>query len=169
MKIFETGKLWPYAIAGAITMVFGFCVTTIIVTSKADIQESNAYMTYYQDADANANTLIKNRMAFDKKINIQFIAKQLQADGTTLEYKVTDKVGNAINNAKLKLLITRPETHTLDKTLEHTNVKDGMYSFENVKFPKPGIYNLIVKVEVGNLSRFYNIKADTRYKKIIEF
>ncbi len=165
----STGKSWPYAIAAAITMVFGFCVATIVVTSKADIQESNEYMTHYQDADANANKLIQSRIAFDKNVKIEYVKKQLSADGTNIEYKITDINGNPINNAKLKVLVSRPETHTLDKDLENPVVENGTYKFVDVSFPKPGVYNLIAKVEVGNLSRFYNIKADTRYSNAFEF
>jgi hypothetical protein len=165
----KSGKIWPYILGGSITMVFGFCVATIVVTGKADIQESNAYMTHYQDADAKANDFIEARIAFNKNVNIEYLPKQLNQDGTDLEYKITDKNGNAVNNAKLKILISRPETHALDQKLNAPSVVDGKYTFKNVKFAKPGVYNFIAKVEVGDLSRFYNIKADTRYKNAFEF
>jgi len=165
----SNGRAWPYFIGGAITLVFGFCVATIVVTSKANIQESNQYMTYYQNADAKANDLIKDRIAFDKSYKIEYISKQLSANGTTIEYKITDIDGNPINNAKLKVLVSRPETHTLDKDLENPVVENGIYKFKDVTFSKPGVYNLIAKVEVGSLSRFYNIKADTRYSNAFEF
>jgi len=165
----SSGRAWPYAIAGAITIVFGFCVATIVVTSKADIQESNDYMTYYQDADAKANDLIQSRIAFNKHCKIEYQAKQLNEKGTTLEYKITDLQGNPINNAKLKLQISRPETHTLDQNLENPIVENGIYKFKDIKFARPGVYNLIARVQVGDLSRFYNIKADTRYKNSFEF
>ena len=165
----KSGKIWPYILGGSITMVFGFCVATIVVTSKANIQESNTYMTYYQDADAKANELIKARIAFDKQINVNFIQKQLEKNGTDITYTINDKNGNAINNAKLSVLVSRPETHTLDQELNNPSITNGKYTFVNVKFEKPGVYNFIAKVEVGNLSRFYNIKADTRYKNAFEY
>ena len=165
----SSGRIWPYAIGIAITMVFGFCVTTIVVTSKADIQESNDYMTNYQDADANANDLIQSRIAFKKHYKIEYQAKKLDEKGTTLEYKITDLQGTPIDNAELKLQISRPETHTLDQILENPVVENGTYKFEDVKFSRPGVYNLIAKVQVGDFSRFYNIKADTRYKNSFEF
>jgi len=165
----KSGKIWPYILGGSITLVFGFCVATVVVTSQAGIQESNAYMTHYQDADARGNDLIEARIAFNKKIDIKYIQKQLQETGTDIEYKITDKNGNAINNAKIKILVSRPETHSLDQTLENPVVNNGTYTFSNVKFPKPGVYNFIAKVDVGDLSRFYNIKADTRYENAFEF
>ena len=72
------GRIWPYAIGGAITLVFGFCVATIVVTSKADIQKSNAYMTYYQDADSMANEFIEAKIKFDKKYKVSYINNGLK-------------------------------------------------------------------------------------------
>jgi len=165
----SSGRVWPYAIGGAITLVFGFCVATIIVTGKADIQESNAYMTHYQDADANANKLIEARIAFDKACNVVFIDNKLKNENSIVQYKVTDKNGNAINSAKLKVLISRPETHSFDQELKDPKIENGVYTFENVAFAKEGVWNFIAKIDVGDLSRFYNIKADTRYNNSYEF
>jgi nitrogen fixation protein FixH len=163
------GKIWPYAIGMSITLVFGFCVATIVVTSKANIQESNAYMTYYQDADAKANDLIKAQMAFNKKYKIEYISQGISESGSTLHYRVTDINSNPVNNAKLIVAISRPETNEFDVTLENPKVENGVYIFENVKFPKAGVWNIIAKVSVGDDYRFYNIKADTRIKEAFEF
>jgi len=169
MKNKQSGRVWPYAIGISITLVFGFCVATIVVTSKADIQESNAYMTYYQDADAKANELIQARIAFDKNCKIEYIDTDLKESGSVVKYKISDTELNAINSAKLKVLVSRPETHLYDQELTNPKVENGVYTFNNVKFPKAGVWNLIAKVNVGDLERFYNIKADTRSKNSYSF
>jgi nitrogen fixation protein FixH len=150
-------------------MVFGFCVATIVVTQSANIQESDVYMTHYQDADANANDLIKARIAFDKSCNIEYLSKGISESGSIVQYRVTDKNSNSINGATLKLLITRPETDEFNHELENPTVENGVYTFKDVKFPKAGVWNITAKVDVGNLSRFYNIKADTRAKEVFEY
>jgi hypothetical protein len=169
MKLLKSGKLWPYAIGGAITLVFGFCVTTIVVTSKADIQKSDAYMTYYQDADANVNDYIQEKIFFDKKYNIKFLPVALGKKDTLIQYKLTDKMGNPIDNAKMILAISRPETEEYKQTLKDTKVSNGIYTFKDANFPKVGLWNLILKVSVGKNYRFLNIKADTRSNKFHEF
>jgi len=73
MSIIKSGKLWPYAIGLAIAGVFGLGAWTITETEKAHIQESDAYMTNYQDADAKANDLIKSRIAFDKQYKLKYV------------------------------------------------------------------------------------------------
>jgi len=55
----SSGRAWPYAIGGAIILVFGFCVATVVTTSKAHIQMSDQYMTKYQHANTIANDVIK--------------------------------------------------------------------------------------------------------------
>ena len=165
----SNGRIWPYIIGGSITIVFGFCVTTVVVTQSASIQESDVYMTHYQDADAKANDYIKARIAFDKNCKIEYISEGISKNGSVVKYRVTDLNNNAINSAKLKILITRPETKEFNQELENPKVDNGVYSFDNVKFPKNGVWNIMAKVDVGNLSRYYNIKADTRAKSSYEY
>jgi len=150
-------------------MVFGFCVATIVVTQSANIQESDTYMTHYQDADAKANDLIEARIAFDKNCKIEYVSEGISESGSPVKYRVTDRNSNAINNAKLKLLITRPETTEFNLELENPKVENGVYTFENVKFPKAGVWNIMAKIDIGNLSRYYNIKADTRATSSYEY
>jgi len=164
----SSGKIWPIAIAISITMVFLLGVGTIIVTSKADIQPSERYMTYYQDADAKANDLINARIDFDNKYKISYISDGI-ATGKTVSYKLTDVEGNPINNAKLLLATSRPETNVFDQRLDEPQVKDGVYTFDGLKFPKAGVWNLEAKITVADKSRFYNIKADTRTTNSYEF
>jgi len=165
----SNGRVWPYAIGGAITLVFGFCVATVVVTSQANIQGSDAYMTYYQDADAQANEYIKARIAFDKKYKVAYITDGISEKGSVISYRVTDIKGNPVNSATIVLATSRPETNEYDQKLTNPEVKDGVYSFKGALFPKIGVWNLIAKVTVGDDYRFINIKADTRIKEAFEF
>ena len=162
MSIIKSGKLWPYAIGLAITGVFGLGVWTIIETGKADIQPSDAYMTNYQDADANANKLIKSRIAFDKDYRLKFVSDKISEEGGDVKYKLTTKDGKAVKGAKMLLEISRPEVDTYTKKFTNPAFEEGIYVFHDVKFPKVGVWNLLLKVDVGDKSRFYAIKTDTR-------
>ena len=165
----SSGRIWPYIIGGSITLVFGFCVATIVVTQSAHIQPSDTYMTYYQNADANVNKLIEARIAFDKKYKIEYLADGISAKDSVIKYKVTDVNGKSINSAKMLLATSRPETDVYNQKLESASVTDGVYSFKGAEFPKVGVWNLIAKVTIGSDSRYYNIKADTRIKEAFEF
>ncbi len=165
----SSGRVWPYILGGAITLVFGFCIATIVVTSKADIQPSDSYMTYYQDADANANKLIKATLAFDKKYTIEYIPKKLTSKDATVSFSVKDKHGKSIENAQIILAISRPEVEKFNKTIKNPKEVNGTYVFSGLEFAKAGVWNLIAKVSVGKDYKFYNIKADTRNANFYEF
>ncbi|WP_428739728.1 FixH family protein [Sulfurimonas sp.] len=165
----SSGKIWPYIVGGSITLVFGFCVATIMVTSKANIQESNAYMSKYQDADAKANEFINAQIAFDKKYNFTYVTEGIGGEIPLLKYKVTDKNNSSVNDAKIILHISRPETAEFNQELNEATCEDGVYTFSGAKFPKVGVWNIIARVQVGDDYRFLNIKADTRIKEAFEF
>jgi nitrogen fixation protein FixH len=169
MKLLESGRLWPYAVGMAITLVFGFCVATVIVTSKADIQPSDAYMVKYQEADAKANDYILAKIAFDKKYKIAYITESIGEENPKIRYELKDLNGKPVDNAEIVIAISRPETNKFDQSLKEAKVQDGVYTFEGAKFPKAGMWNIIAKVKVGDDYRFLNIKADTRTKEAFEF
>ena len=165
----NSGKIWPIAIGISIAGVFAMSVATIIITGKADIQKSDAYMTYYQDADAKANNFIESRILFDKKYNIKYINNGISKNGSDIAFKITTKDNKVVNSANVVISISRPETEIFNKKYENPTVKDGVYTFKNIKFPKDGVWNIIAKFKVQKDSRFLNIKADTRDKKIKYF
>jgi len=168
MKILESGKLWPIGIALAITGVAGFCVWTVSVTSKASIQESDAYMTSYQTADAKINDYIKAKIAFDKQYKLKYLTKKLTENGCDIKYSLTTLDGKPVKDATMFLAISRPETQVYDKKMKNPTYENGVYIFKDVKFPKKGVWNLLLKVNVGKNYCFYEIKADTRAKHKIK-
>jgi len=165
----SSSKVWPIGIGLSIAAVFGMSVATVIITGQANIQKSDAYMTYYQEADAKANDFIEKRIAFNKKYKIEYINNGISQNGSDVSFKVVTKDNKAVNNAKVIISISRPETDKFNKKYESLVIKDGVYTFKDVKFPKAGIWNIIAKVEVGQDSRFLNLKVDTRNKKIKYF
>ena len=165
----SNGRIWPYTIAFLITMVFGFCVATIMVANSLPVEKSDSFMSYYQDVDANANKLIQARIDFNKKYKLEYITSQINAKGTVFKYKIMDMDLNPVSDAKIKLIITRPNTHKYDIELDNPRFKNGVYLFPNTVLPKEGRWDIMAKINVGKLQRFYNFKTDTRTTKIVEY
>jgi len=168
MKNSWSARIWPYAIGGSIVLVFGFCVATVMIVESANVQQTNEYMTNYQQAEINANDYINNKIAFDKKYKIVYIPSALKKN-TPVAFKVTDLSGKSVKGAKLTILVSRPETHLYDQKIQSESQENGNYIFKDVKFEKIGIWDIITKVEVGKYSRFYNIKVDTRNTNFTEY
>ncbi len=168
-KITSSGKIWPYAIGISIVLVFGACIGTIVVASKLPVEKSDTYMMGYHEADAYANDIINARIEFDKKYKIIYINNGINTKNSVLTYKVTDINSNPIDNAQIKVVVTRPNNHKYDQELTNPKVANGLYTFENIKLAEEGRWDVMAKINVDNLERFYNFKADTRTKKISEY
>lgn len=163
------GRVWPYAISISIILVFGACVGTIVVTSTMPVEKSDTYMMGYHEADAMANELIQAQIAFDKKYTVEYITDGLALDSSVLKYKITDNNNQAVNNAEFKTIITRPNNHKNDQELISPKVENGVYTFESVKLPLEGRWDIMAKINIGEDSRFFNVKADTRNKEFKEY
>jgi len=163
------GKIWAYSVGFSIILVFGFCVATVLITSNAGIQVTNEYMTNYQQAEINANNYINNRINFEKKYKIKYVYSKMKEDDSKVKFEVLDLNGKSVENAKINILVSRPDTHIYDQKLSNTTYENGIYVFSGVKFPKVGIWGIIAKVKVAKDSRFYNIKVDTRHSGFVEY
>jgi len=126
-------------------------------------------MMAYQDADADANKIIKARIAFNKKYKIEYVTDGLSQESTVIKYKIYDGKFNPVNNAKLKVIITRPNNHKHDQELNNPTVENGIYTFTSTTLPEAGRWDVMAKVNIDDLQRFYNVKADTRAKEAFEY
>ena len=165
----NSGKIWPYAIGTSIVLVFGACVATVVIATKLPVEKSDTYMTYYQDADKNANKLIRAEIAFNKKYKIEYVTDEFSCEKSTLKYKVTDIESNPVPNAKIKVIVTRPNNHKHDQELVDSRFENGVYVFDSIKLPQKGRWDIMARVDVGELQRFYNVKTDTRTKEFKEY
>jgi nitrogen fixation protein FixH len=165
----SNGRIWPYAIGASILLVFGACVATIVITSTLPVENSDTYMMGYHEADAKANELIQARIDFNKEYKVEYVTESLHVEGSVIKYKVMDISNKPINNAILKVIVTRPNNHKHDQELTNPSVENGIYTFSSITLPQEGRWDIMAKVNVGQLQRFHNTKADTRYKEAYEY
>jgi nitrogen fixation protein FixH len=168
--IISSGKIWPYAISIAILTFFGAIVFSISwILKEAPVQKSDTYMMGYHHADLNANDIIQAEIDFNRKYKISYETEFLAQEGATLKYKVTDLEDNTLNNATMKIIITRPEHHRYKQELINPSIENGLYSFSGFTLEKPGRWDIMAHVQVGEVERFYNVKADTRSEESVEY
>ena len=163
------GTKWPIIIALSIVGVIGACVWTIKVALNNPVEMSNYGMQDYHQYDSDVNQIIAEKIAFDQNYTIEFLTPQITEKGSILEYKVSDKSGNAVNDAKVEIILTRPDIKEFDMNLSNPVVNEGKYTFSPIDLPKAGRWDIMAKVSVGTLKRYYNLQADTRKPEISEF
>jgi nitrogen fixation protein FixH len=165
----SNGRVWPYAIGASILFIFGACVATIVVTSTMPVEKSDTYMMGYQEADASANEIIEAQIAFDKKYKIEYITDSLSTDKSVIRYKVYDGAFNPVNNATIKVVVTRPNNHKYDQELLNPKVENGIYTFDAITLAESGRWDIMAKINVDKLQGFYNVKADTRVSEVTRY
>ncbi|MFZ2889481.1 FixH family protein [Sulfuricurvum sp.] len=163
------GTKWPIIIGLSIVGVIGACVWTIKVAINNPVEMSEYGMQNYHEYDRDANEIIEAKIAFDRKYSITFLTSQIAQKGTVIEYNLSDKMGNMVNDAKIDVILTRPDMNKFDINLSIATVVDGKYTFSAVDLPKAGRWDIMAKVSVGDDQRYYNIKADTRNSINTEF
>ncbi|QOY54495.1 FixH family protein [Candidatus Sulfurimonas marisnigri] len=163
------GRIWPYAIGISIMLVFSACIVTVVVANTLPVENSDTYMMGYHEADAKANELIQAKIAFDEKYKIEYITDALHVEGSTIKYRVTDVNSQPVNSAKIKVIVTRPNNHKHDQELINPSVENGIYTFNTIKLPQEGRWDIMAKANVLDVQRFYNVKADTRAKEAFEY
>jgi nitrogen fixation protein FixH len=163
------GTKWPIIIAFSIVGIIAACVITVKVALNNPVQMSDYGMQNYHSYDANVNDIINAKIAFDQKYSIAFLTSQIHEKGTVIEYRVTDKSGNAVNDAKVEAVLTRPDNTNFDINLSQPSVSEGKYIFKAVDLPKVGRWDILAKISVGDDQRYFNLKADTRNPNTFEF
>ncbi|PLY16688.1 FixH family protein [Sulfurimonas xiamenensis] len=165
----KSAKIWPYSIVISITLVFIACVATIVIANKLPVEKSDTYMMGYHEADAKANEILKSAIEFNKRYKIEYISDELSSKNCIVKYRVMDSASSPVNNADIKIVITRPNNHKYDQELSNPVIENGIYTFRATKLPQEGRWDIMAKVKVEDIQRFYNIKADTRSKEVIEY
>ncbi len=160
---------WPYGIALSFILIIGLIYATIVVSLEYPVEQSDINLQNYHAYDKNVNDFIQKQIAFDKLYTLSYEGEPVNAEATVLRYKITDKAGKPVNNAQIKVMVTRPDTHKFDMPLEKFSVAEGIYTSETITLPKAGRWNLIANIIVDGHERYLNLKADTRYPNVFEY
>lgn len=165
----SSSKVWPYSIAIAIFAVIVASIVTVKISINAPVHESDLYMIDYHDADKRANEILSNSIEFNKRYSLKYETENFTKNGTILKYIILDKMGNVVQNAKITVHLTRPQTHAMDREISDFTLVDGAYVSSPLTLEEDGRWDIIAKVSVDEYERFLSIKTSTQAKMIEEF
>ena len=163
------GKQWPIGVVVSTILIVIACAVTIYIALLQPVQEDGDMMMDYHTLDANANDIIVAGLIFNKKYSLVYTGQAVSQNGSEISYKVQDKDGNAINDAKFEVILSRPILSGSEITLNEPKVENGNYIFKNVKVNKEGRWNILAKVSIGDDFRHMNLKSDTMQKNVFEY
>jgi len=163
------GKQWPIGVITSTILIIIACAVTIYIALLQPVQEDGDMMMDYHSLNANANDVIVAGFIFNKKYELTYTGEAVSQEGSTLSYKLVDVNGQAVNNAKFDVILSRPILSGSEITLEEPKVDNGNYSFENVQVSDKGRWNILAKVTVGDDYRHMNLKSDTMDTGVYEY
>lgn len=152
---------WPHAIVAMILGVVGLSGWTISVAIENPVEMDSSYMLDYHTVDSDINQILEKQLAFGERYTIECLNDILKPQDEVLKFKVVDKAGQPVDNAKFEILLTRPETTEFDKKIEDLTFKEGIYYSNPLSFEKKGRWNIICKVRVGDYEGYKEIKTFT--------
>jgi len=145
---------WPIGIFLAILAVVGLGIWTINVANSNPVVMDEFYFDKYQDVDYNYNKIKKSQIAFDKKYDISYDINKLNIGDNTLVISVMTKDKKPVEDAKIKVKITRPFTNKQDIDLKVVSSENGRYKMTPFKIDTIGRWQILSKVQVGDLISF---------------
>ena len=150
---------WPHFIVGLVIFTIGLGTWTVVTAINNPVEMDNSYMRNYHQVDADLNKILESGAKFDKKYQLSLENSELKEGENELKIALKDKEGNVINNAKIEILVTRPETTKLDKNLKAEF--DGSGYRAKVVLDKKGRWNIQIKAVVKDLEKFKTYKLHT--------
>jgi len=163
------GKQWPIGVITSTILIIIACAVTIYIALLQPVQEDGDMMMDYHSLNANANDIIVANLIFNKKYELTYTGEAVSQEGSTLSYKLLDVNGQAVNNAKFDVILSRPILSGSEISLQEPKVDNGIYSFKNVQVSDKGRWNILAKVTVGDDYRHMNLKSDTMDKGVYEY
>ncbi len=167
----NSGKFWPYMILGFLVIGITLGYWTVRNAVSLPVQESNAYLMKYQQADLNANEIQEAIEKFNKKYSVElsglepteFKPKHIKRKPhkyvllhktNSFSYKITTKDGKVINDANVSVLLTRPDSDIDNILIKDIKGKDGIYSVQNLPVKHLGRYIIRAKIVIGKDMKF---------------
>lgn len=137
---------WPHFIVALVLFAVGLGVWTIKAAIDNPVELDNSYMLNYHTVDSDINDILKKQQNFDNNYKLDLLTQKLNSGENLIEIVLKDKNDNIIDNAKVEILVTRPDTTKFDKKLT-ASFKNGKY-IAKVNLEKEGRWNIVIKTEI---------------------
>ncbi len=151
---------WPHFIIGLVAFAVAMGVWTIRMAINNPVQLDNSFMMKYQDVDNNYYKIEAQAKKFDRLYSVTLENQKLRKGENTIALVVKDRDGHSVENAKVILLLTRPETTKYDKKVI-AKYSNGKY-VAKVDLPLEGRWNIVAKITIKDLTRYKTYKLSTR-------
>jgi len=167
---------WPHMILGFLGIGIMLGYWTVSSAINMPVNESNRYQKKYQQADMGINQIIEAQEHFDKKYKVKLVGAKESSfkpneflkrshgkiidlqKHNVLHYSIKTLSGEAVDDANVSFLLTRPHTVADDQKLSIVNTKADTY-LVTFDLEKAGRYTLRLRVQKGDAVGFVQHEA----------
>lgn len=146
----KSKNYWPHGIVFVLLLMVSACTLVVTIAIKNPVEMDSFYMEKYQKVDANINHIMAEQKAFDANYALEFKTKKFiigAQNSFALSIK-NKKDGSLLNNADIKLMVTRPETNKFNQEILAKKAKNGQFLFEGIQVNKPGRWQILTKINI---------------------
>ncbi len=150
---------WPHAIVLMILGCIAACVWTVKIALNNPVEMDTFYMEKYQKVDENINQIMELQEKFNAKFDLAYSTEKFQMGQNSITLRLSDKEGKAINDATMFIMLSRPDSNKENQKLTPAHIENGNYTFGPFEITKPGRWQILSKIEVGEFKAYHKNEA----------
>ncbi len=150
---------YPHAVVGMILGMVVACGWMIKIATDNPVEMDTYYMEKYQKVDHTINEILELQEKFNTQFNLDYSTEKFSIGSNSVTLTLTDKSGAPINNATVIMMLSRPDTNKENKTFKATQVENGRYTFGPFEINRPGRWQILSKIEVGEFKGYHKNEA----------
>jgi nitrogen fixation protein FixH len=146
-------------------LIFGTLFVTglaymLKIAFSTPVEMENSRMMSYREFDGNYNQIVEKQKAFDAAYTVSFGEMKFQKDAPSkIDFNVTSKNANAVKDANVTILLTRPDSSKNDIKLTEFAKNGNSYTSKEFKLTLPGRWKIVYRVQIGDAEKFIDLET----------
>lgn len=150
---------YPHVVVGMIIGCVIACAYTVKIAIDNPVEMDTFYMEKYQKVDSSINTILELQEKFNAKFDLAYSTEKFEMGQNSITLKLTDKSGQPVNDAGMTMMLSRPDSNKENKQLSPSKVENGNYTFGPFEITKPGRWQILSKIELGEFKGYHKNEA----------
>ncbi len=155
-KVKKEKNWWPHAIVLVLCFMVFACAMVVKIAMDNPVQMDSFYLEKYQKVNENINEIRAKQKVFEENYALEYkTIKFTMGERNSFEMSIKNiKDQSIVENARIQLVISRPDTNDYNQEFILESAKNGVYIFDGIKAELPGRWQILTKIKIGNKSSF---------------
>lgn len=150
---------YPHVVVGMIIGCVVACGFTIKIAMDNPVEMDTFYMAKYQQVDHSINTILELQEKFNAKFDLAYSTEKFAMGQNSITIRLSDKSGQPVNDANVIMMLSRPDSNKENKEMKPSHVENGNYTFGPFDITKPGRWQILSKIEIGEFKGYHKNEA----------